>query len=249
MVLSKYVLVAATAFSMGAHACDCSLKKNQPRPECKKSVPAPVVPGSSVSGTQTQSQSVIDSQSQTAQGGAGGKSSSKSGSTSNSGASAVTGSSTSNSSSVTGPSTSSVGAVSSSSAGGSAQGGQSAITDNSSYTYREAANVVQPATMIINGCQVQGQAGGSNTRAAGMLGIGFTPKNCYDYIQAQAYLAIGAREAACEILNHTEAAMRAVKHGATLPSCVPNILVVPAPATGTYTREQVDTIVRKVASK
>lgn len=151
---------------------------------------------------------------------------------------AVTGDSSSDSSVVTGPT------LSTATNGGNKL--ETTNVDSGNVTYREAANVVQPATMIIQGCQVQGQAGGSNTRAAGMLGIGFTPKNCYDYIQAQAYLAIGAKQAACEILNHTEAAQRAVKNGAVLPTCAPIAAVVPA---GTYSRDQVDEIVRKVTAK
>lgn len=140
--------------------------------------------------------------------------------------------------------------------GGNAQGGESSAAldarqtavNSNNTTYREAANVIQPATMVIQGCQVQGQAGGSNTRAAAMLGIGFTPKSCYDYIQAEAYLAIGDRQAACEILNHTVAAQRAVKNGAVLPVCLPPPPPV-ARVERTYTREEVDLIVRKAVAK
>ena len=146
---------------------------------------------------------------------------------------------------------------SSSSVGTVASGSQSAaginsdtVTENSgNTTYREAASVVQPAAMFIQGCQVVGQAGGSNTRAAAMLGIGFTPKSCYDYIQAQAYLAIGARQAACEILNHTEAAKRAVANGAVLPVCEAQVKIVVQQTPGTYTAEQVDLIVKKAIRK
>lgn len=139
--------------------------------------------------------------------------------------------------------------------GGNAQGGESSAAldarqtavNSNNTTFREAAIAVQPTPMMIQGCQVMGQAGGSTTRAAAMLGIGFTPKQCYDYIQAQAYLAIGALQAACEILNHTEAAQRAVKNGAVLPACAPPAPPITAP--GMYTRDQVDVIVRKAVAK
>jgi hypothetical protein len=126
---------------------------------------------------------------------------------------------------------------------------QSALSTTSNSTYVEAARAVQPATVVITGCQVSGQAGGSTTRAAGMLGIGFTPASCYDYIQAQAYAAIGAFQAACEILNHTKAALRAIKNGATLPACVAPSVAVAAPQPQGYTREQVDAIVKKISQK
>lgn len=82
-----------------------------------------------------------------------------------------------------------------------------------------------------------------------MLGIGFTPKNCYDYIQAQAYLAIGATQAACEVLNHTPAAERAVKAGAKLPDCTPPAPPAVVVAPPTYTQEQVDLIVKRMLRK
>lgn len=177
--------------------------------------------------SQQQTQSQANGQTQTAAGG---------NSTATTGASTSTGGSA-----VSGPATATNGANTSAI--------NESSTNSGNVTYREAANPVQPATMIISGCQVQGQAGGSTTRAAGMLGIGFTPAQCYDYIQAQAYAAIGAVQAACEILNHTKAALRAVAKGAVLPACVAPAPPLAAIAPGTYTRAQVDTIVKKLSQK
>lgn len=239
-------IAVVASFATRAHAWDCSYwsQSTNPAAECYKA------PGASntVTGTQSQgqgqSQSNGQGQTQTATGGAS-KAVSNASSSSQSGAKAQ------------GGSVSGVAASSTAMGGLGGSGGQSGITTSTSnsgnVTYREAANVVQPATMIIQGCQVQGQAGGSNTRAAAMLGIGFTPSSCYDYIQAEAYRAIGDIQAACEVLNHTKAAQRAVKNGATLPDCTPPapppVAVAPAPTERTYTREQVEEIIRRVTRK
>jgi hypothetical protein len=102
--------------------------------------------------------------------------------------------------------------------------------------------------MLIQGCGVAGQVGGSNTHAAAMLGIGFTPQACYDYIQAQAYLAIGAQQAACEILNNTPAAKRAVRNGAHLPDCA-QPAPVSAPQPEYVTKEAFDRAFRRQMQK
>lgn len=209
--MKVYILLYSLFLCGTAQAWDCNYwsQSTNPGAECYKAPSAPAGGNSSATATQTQGQHQGQRQSSSNVN----KNSSKSSSLSNA-------KSASSSNAVTGPSTSSA-----------TNGGNTLATSNvNSGNLIEAAGVVQPATMIIQGCQVQGQAGGSNTRAAGMLGIGFTPKNCYDYMQAQAYLAIGATQAACEILNHTEAAARAVKAGAKLPDCTPAVSITVAAA-------------------
>lgn len=233
-----YAAVAAVLVSGHAMACDCTLKINKNNPACKTQPTAPTNGNGQTTSTSNSTSGAVAGAASAAQSAASVGNTTAGGGTGYGGtASAVSGSSGVNSS-----------------GNSSAFGGPSAATINegsSSYTYRESANVVQPATMVITGCQVQGQVGGSNTRAAGMLGIGFTPKSCYDYIQAQAFLAAGDREAACEILHHTEAARRAVKDGAVLPPChivapVPQNL---APTQRMYTAEEVDMLMRKAIRK
>lgn len=238
--MKLYILLYSLFLCGTAQAWDCNYwsQSSNPGAECYK---APQPYGGNTSATATQNQTQQQGQRQSSNNSNVNKnaSSSKSSSLSNakSASSAVTGPSYSNSSALTGPSTSSA-----------TNGGNTLATSNiNSGNLIEAAGVVQPATMIIQGCQVQGQAGGSNTRAAGMLGIGFTPKNCYDYMQAQAYLAIGATQAACEILNHTEAAARAIKAGAKLPDCTPAVSVtVAAVAPQPYvTQEELQAVIKR----
>lgn len=242
-------IAVSAAFSMPSYSHDASKTKEPPHSNAGSQYGQYGYNSQTTEQVQQQAQGQAQGQGQAQKATGGnavsGPSTSTSGSVALSGAAsnATTGASTSNATS--GPST----ATSSGGAGGTSAVNESS-TNSGNVTYREAVNPVQPATMIISGCQVQGQAGGTNTRAAGMLGIGFTPAQCYDYIQAQAYNAIGAIQAACEILNHTKAALRAVRNGAVLPLCLPPaapIAIVQAP--GTYTRDQVDAIVRKVTSK
>lgn len=241
--MKLYILLVSFLICGSAQAWDCNYwsQSTNPKAECYKAPSAPAGGNSSATATQTQGQQQgqhqSSSNSNVNKNSSASKSSSlsaaKSGSKSNS--NAVTGPSYSNSSALTGPSTSNA-----------TNGGNTLATSSvNSGNYTEAAGVVQPAMMIIQGCQVQGQAGGSNTRAAGMLGIGFTPKNCYDYMQAQAYLAIGAIQAACEILNHTEAAARAVKAGAKLPDCAPPIAEAVATPHNYVTQEELNLLVKR----
>jgi len=74
---------------------------------------------------------------------------------------------------------------------------------------------------MIQGCGVGGNVGGSNVRGAAFLGVAFTPRECYLYMQAQAYAAVGQDQAACEVLNHTKAAKRLHEEGMDLPACLP----------------------------
>ena len=120
-----------------------------------------------------------------------------------------------------------------------------------SYSPRQAPSVAE-GSIIISGCAVSGNAGGSNTHGSAFLGIGFTTPECYAFILAQAYQAVGEKQTACQILNTTNAAQRAIKRGITLPTCQPvpeKVVVVEKQVTGTYTHEQVDEIVRKAVQK
>ena len=113
-------------------------------------------------------------------------------------------------------------------AGGSAtaNGGDAQATGGTS-----AASLVNeqprqvPATaqgsFAIQGCGVAGNLGGANSHGAGFLGFGFTPSECYRFMLAQAYQAIGQSQTACEVLAHTDTAKAAVKDGLALPDCHP----------------------------
>lgn len=132
-------------------------------------------------------------------------------------------------------------------------GGNTLATSNvnsGNTEYRESANAVSLAPQIISGCQVAGQVGGSNTRGSAVLGVAFTSSECYAFIQAQAYLAVGMRQSACEILNSTDAARRAVKRGAKLPECAVPVVVVEAPLAPAYvTQQEFQTVIKKVLTK
>jgi hypothetical protein len=123
-------------------------------------------------------------------------------------------------------------------AGGNATGGSGGTSNSSAYTntggntqtsvyeqVRQAPSVSQ-GSFAISGCSVAGNAGGSNTHGSVFLGFGWTPDECYLFMQAQAYQSVGQSQSACEVLNHTKAAKRLVKEGMKLPNCAP--LVVPA---------------------
>jgi hypothetical protein len=111
---------------------------------------------------------------------------------------------------------------------GTARSSSSAVSTTSqgnsqvSQTY-VAANVPNLGlpTQIIAGCGVSGSVGGANTKGAAILGVGFTTDECYAYIEAQAFWAIGDRQAACEVLHTTNSAKRSIARGAHLPSCEP----------------------------
>jgi len=97
---------------------------------------------------------------------------------------------------------------------------------------RQAPSVAQ-GSFAISGCGVAGNVGGSNSHGAAFLGVGFTTDECYLFIQAQAYQAVGQTKAACEVLNHTKAAERLVKKGMMLPLCeqpAPVVVTEKAPA-------------------
>jgi hypothetical protein len=109
---------------------------------------------------------------------------------------------------------------------------------------RQAPSVFQGG-IAVAGCQAGGNAGGSNTRGSAFLGFAFTPEECYAFMLAQAYQAVGQSRAACELINTTNAARRAQKRGFTPPSCQdPPVVVVgervdPLPQTSPpYSTEQ-----------
>lgn len=215
-----------------AHAWDCTYwsQSSNPTAECYK---APTVGGSTATASAGQSQTQGQGQSQ-------GQSSTNS--------NKVSGQNTSSNKNTSASTSSATNKASSSSAGGNAsQGITTTTTDSGNVYYKQAANVVSPAAMVITGCQVAGQAGGSNTRASGMLGIEFTPSECYAFIQAQAYLAVGQAQAACEILNTTNAAQRALKRGAKLPSCEP--ASAPPVSNDYVTKEELQNVVKRGLAK
>lgn len=84
-----------------------------------------------------------------------------------------------------------------------------------------------------------------------MAGFAWTTSECYAFILAQSFQAIGDRESACEILLTTNAAKRAIKRGARFPQCSqpPVTTVVTVQTPGTYTQEQVNAIIRKAVRK
>lgn len=105
--------------------------------------------------------------------------------------------------------------------------------------------------MAVNGCGNAVSGGGSNTKGAVLAGFSWTTDECYAFILSQGYQAVGQTDAACEVLNTTNAAQRAVKRGMKLPVCISEVNVVTRVVTtpGTYTTEQVNAIVHKVSQK
>jgi hypothetical protein len=95
-------------------------------------------------------------------------------------------------------------------------------------------------SFAIQGCGVAGNGGMSNTNGAGFLGFGFTPEQCYDFQLAQAYAALGAYAAACEVLNLSRAGQRAAKRGVALPTCsapVPPVDLSPVQPVNVYVQQ------------
>lgn len=98
--------------------------------------------------------------------------------------------------------------------------GNATTTTVATYNPQMAPAVGQ-GSLLISGCSAGGNAGGSSVHGAAFLGFGWTPHDCYLFYQAQAYLAVGEKKTACEVLNHTHAMQKLVKEGITLPSCEP----------------------------
>src|SRR5487761_2057557 len=130
-----------------AHAWDCNYwsQSSNPSAECYK---APAQPASQ---TQRQGQG----QSQNAYGGS---------STSNAAQSLSSRNTASSGSTATGGSGYSSSSASGGAGGSQSQGISTSSVNSGNYVYGVAANTVNPAAMIIQGCAVMGQAGGSNTR-------------------------------------------------------------------------------------
>src|SRR5210317_128842 len=107
------------------------------------------------------------------------------------------------------------------------------VTVNAGTTYqqvRQAPSIAQ-GSFAISGCSVGGNAGGSNKNGAAFLGFGWTPKECYAFMLAQAYQSIGQYKAVCDILRNTKVGKRMERDGIELPECLPEleVVVVPAP--------------------
>ena len=103
------------------------------------------------------------------------------------------------------------------------------VTVNAGTTYqqvRQAPSIAQ-GSFAISGCNVAGNAGGSNTHGAAFLGFGWTPKECYAFMLAQAYQSIGQYKAVCDILRNTKTGKRMERDGVELPECLPEIVIVP----------------------
>lgn len=116
------------------------------------------------------------------------------------------------------------------SAGSTATSSSGGNSQSLSIANPRQAPAVAQGSFAIQGCGVAGNLGGSNTSGAGFLGFGFTPSQCYDFMLAQAYQALGAYQAACNVLNESKAGRRAAKRGVVLPSCeVPAPVAPPAP--------------------
>ena len=115
--------------------------------------------------------------------------------------------------------------------------GGNSLTVNESNP-RQTPGMAQ-GSFAIQGCQVAGNAGGSQVGGTGFLGFGFTPAQCYDYMLAQAYAALGEKQAACLVLNSTKAAKRAEKRGVRLPTCTRTQPPVPTQSASTAPQESV----------
>lgn len=123
------------------------------------------------------------------------------------------------------------------------------------------APAVGQGSFAIQGCSAAGNGGGSNTHGSAFLGFGYTPAECYAFLLAQSYQAVGQSKTACEVLNSTDSAKRAVKRGVKLPDCGTAVVVEKTtdesvavyPVPDTYTKaeidKKVDTVFRKSVNK
>ena len=118
------------------------------------------------------------------------------------------------------------------------------VTVNAGTTYhqvRQAPSIAQ-GSFAITGCSVGGNAGGSNKNGAAFLGFGWTPKECYAFMLAQAYQSIGQYKAVCDILRNTKVGKRMERDGIELPQCLPEVVAIPvAPDMSQYaTKEELE---------
>ena len=127
------------------------------------------------------------------------------------------------------------------------------VTVNSGTTYHQVrqAPAIAQGSFAISGCSVAGNAGGSNQHGAAFLGIGWTPKECYAFMLAQAYQSIGQYKAVCDILRNTKTGKRMERDGIELPECLPEVVVVPAPVdlTKYATKEELNRAFQKSMEK
>ena len=105
--------------------------------------------------------------------------------------------------------------------------GNNASQSINTYNQRSAPGSSQ-GSLMISGCAVAGNGGGSGVNGSAFLGFAFTPQQCYDFMLAQAYSAIGANRAACEVLNVSKAGRRASHRGVSLPTCSDSVVPIPA---------------------
>jgi hypothetical protein len=165
-----------------------------------------------------------------------------------SGGSSIAGVSKSGNSNVTTSNTNLTASDSSSqSQGGNASSGGN--VQSTSDVVERSAPSVGLGVIAPNGCGAGVQGGGSGTGGAGMLGFAWTTSECYAFILAQAYNAVGDRKTACLVLNTTNAARRAAKRGLVLPNCEPIKVSYNVVTPSTYTQEQVNAIVKKAVAK
>ena len=115
------------------------------------------------------------------------------------------------------------------------------VTVNAGTTYRQVrqAPSIAQGSFAITGCSVGGNAGGSNKNGAAFLGFGWTPKECYAFMLAQAYQSIGQYEAVCDILRNTKTGKRMERDGIELPECKPEVVVV-VPQEDYVTQEELE---------
>jgi hypothetical protein len=138
--------------------------------------------------------------------------------------------------------------------GGNASNLGNAQSVNVSHSgVRNAPSVAQGA-LITSGCGFGGNAGGSNVNGAGFLGISFTTNECYLYMLAQSFSAIGMPDTACDVLLSTRSARHAFK-GKALPDCTmirnrPSVVAVDQGlATKEYVNEVTDRVLKRSLSK
>ena len=114
---------------------------------------------------------------------------------------------------------------------GAVQVEEGAISTTVSYEYRQVrqAPSIGQGSFAISGCGVAGNAGGSNQHGAVFLGIGWTPRECYKFMLAQAYQSVGEKKAVCDILKNTKVGKRLERDGIELPECVEEVVIIEVP--------------------
>ncbi len=134
--------------------------------------------------------------------------------------------------------------------GGNSNASNAGNNQTSNYTNinERSAPSISQGSFAIQGCSVAGNVGGSNVHGSVFLGIGFTPRECYNFELAQAYQAIGYNYQACVILNSTKT-MRRLHKEMNVPLADCNVYKVHQVVVNVYTENQVKAIVRKALQK